>query len=269
MKRHNPQLQSSHLDQTRVFLKSTSGEALRAGQPSCLTSWKLWAARAFPVLCIMGAWCSPCSAQGAKPEIGKVMSEIYRLSEQDEKATAVMWFPLELWEAEFQSKTDLTPRQRQALAKMFEQYLVVGVCRFEVGPLDAYKYDAEKEIRDDLLLIDGTGTSYRPLDPDKISSDFQNFLAHVKPILAINMGKMGKNFNLYVFPGKSNRGQLFGRASQEGRFAIQVADSKFNWRLPLASMVPEKSCAKCGKKLSGAFNFCPYDATMLAQLSSN
>jgi hypothetical protein len=271
MKRHNSKLNSNQPqpDQTKVFMKQTSESGLNVRPPSCLASWTWWAAQGLAMVCLIAGWASDCLAQGGKMEVGKVMAEICRFAKQDGKTTAVMWFPQELWEASLQSVTNTTPGERQALIKLFEQYLVVGVCRFEVGPIGANKYDTEKEIGGHLLLTDGTGTSYRPLANDKISPDFQEVLTAMKPFMALNLGKLGKNFNLYVLPGKSNTGELFGKASGEGGFAIQVADSKFTWNLPLESILPQKSCARCGEKLSGAFKFCPYDATMLTQLSSN
>jgi len=123
-------------------------------------------------------------------------------------------------------------------------------------------------VRDHLTLIDGTGKAHKPLDEDAVSPDFQSVLGFMKPVLVNTMGKMGKNLHIFVFSAKGENGQVLGRASAEGRFSVQVAETKASWRLPLASLVSERTCPSCQEKLSGAFKFCPYDGASLSQFTA-
>ena len=76
---------------------------------------------------------------------------------------------------------------------------------------------------------------------------------------------MGRSMSFCVFSSKTSSRQVLGKASGPGRFSLKLPDRQFHWRLPLGSLLPEKSCTKCGEQLSGAFAFCPYDATPLLQ----
>jgi hypothetical protein len=207
-------------------------------------------------------------AQSSKLNTGSVMSEATRTSDQDGKMTCVVWLPHEVLESGIQKNTEISGRQRQAATKLIEQYLVLGVCRYEMGPYAGFNFESEKDIRDHLVLVDGTGKAHRPIEEDAVSPDFQNVLSMLKPVMVNTLGKMGKSFYFFVFSAKGENGQVLGRASAEGQFSVQVADTKISWRLPLASLVPEKTCPTCGEKLSGAFKFCPYDAAPLGQFAA-
>jgi hypothetical protein len=113
--------------------------------------------------------------------------------------------------------------------------------------------------------VDQTGIAHRPLNIEELPPEFQGMVGFLKPFMASNMGKMGKGFSFFVFSSKTSSGQVLGKGSVPGRFSLKLDDCELTWRLPLGSLLPEQQCARCGEKLSGAFAYCPYDATRLAR----
>jgi len=85
----------------------------------------------------------------------------------------------------------------------------------------------------------------------------------IKPVIANTLGPLGQNMHFLLFPAKDKNGQNIAEAKKEGAFSVKLGEREFKWRLPLGSLLPPKICPKCGEKLSGAYNYCPYDGTPL------
>jgi hypothetical protein len=85
----------------------------------------------------------------------------------------------------------------------------------------------------------------------------------MKPLMANFMGRFGQNLTFVVFPGKDSEGNKVADALGEGHLVLFENGHTFSWRLPLASLLPEKICPKCGEHLPGSYKFCPYDGTNL------
>jgi hypothetical protein len=217
------------------------------------------------ITCLLGNAPTPCLAQDSGPDYGKGASETMRLVQQDGTTTMIGWLPHELWRAGVEKSNRSTASQKQAAIQLLERYFVVMVCRYETGPFGGYTFASEREIRDHLAIIDRDGVRYHPLDYNSVPADFQNLLGFLKPMMENNMGRLGKNLDFYVFPAKSRSGQVFGKASVAGLLNIEVVGASFSWRLPLGSLLAAKTCSRCGEKLSGAFSYCPYDATALPE----
>ena len=112
-------------------------------------------------------------------------------------------------------------------------------------------------------IFKSSGTSGQHIYGSEAFANMKKEEALLKPMLSNMLGPMGKNFNFYVFPGMTKDKKLIANAKAESNFTVQNGEEAFKWRLPLGSLLPPKTCAKCGEKLNGAFKFCPYDGTPL------
>jgi len=78
-------------------------------------------------------------------------------------------------------------------------------------------------------------------------------------------GAGGESTHFYLFRARDEAGREIANARGEGRFSVVVGEMEFAWELPVAAFLPRKVCPDCGRKLSGAFDFCPYDGAELGR----
>ncbi|MGO8836709.1 MAG: hypothetical protein ACLQAH_08125 [Limisphaerales bacterium] len=206
---------------------------------------------------------SLCIAQENNPDQQSVIRETQQMSHQENKLTIVWWVPEQFWRISFAANHKLTEEQINGFIKTVKPYTLVAVVKGEFGSFGGVTYESETAIRSKLFLIDSEGNQYSPLDSEEISADMQNFLGMMKPLFANMLGAMGKNFGFYIFPAKGKNGKSIADPEKEGHFSIQLGEEKFKWRLPLGSLLPPKTCPKCGEKLSGSYKYCPFDGTSL------
>jgi hypothetical protein len=206
---------------------------------------------------------SLCIAQEIKPDTQSIIRETQQIKNQNHKLEIVWWIPEQFWRASFAANPNLTQEQIDNFLKIVRPYTIVVIVKGDFGPFAGVTYDTATSIRTNLVLIDNVGNKYSPLDDEDTSVDMQNFLSMMKPVFANMLGSMGKNFDFFTFPANDKNGKLIANPLVEGRFTVQLGGDKFNWRLPLGSLLPPKICPKCGEKLSGAYKFCPYDGTPL------
>jgi len=44
---------------------------------------------------------------------------------------------------------------------------------------------------------------------------------------------------------------------------LSINKNEYKWRTPLGSLMPVKTCPKDGEKMSGAWDYCPFDGEKL------
>jgi len=204
-----------------------------------------------------------CAAEENTVDLSALTRETQQTIHKEHNMTIVWWVPEDFWQAAMAASGDVTQKQIDKVIKVVHPYTLVAVVEGEFGPFGGVSYKSEKVIRDQLTILDAKGNAYKPMDVSEASPDLQNLLASMKPMLSNMLGPMGKNFNFYVFPGMTKDKKLIANAKAESNFTVQNGEEAFKWRLPLGSLLPPKTCAKCGEKLNGAFKFCPYDGTAL------
>lgn len=206
-----------------------------------------------------------CLADGFKPDMQGIVHDTQKMSNADHQLTLVWWIPKQYWQVSFESNKRVTPEAAADFLRTVKPYTVLAVVKGKIGSFGAVTYEDEATLRSELVLVDGDGNKYSPLDDSEISPDMKNFIGIMKPMFANMMGSMGKNIDFYLFPATGKNGQMIADAEKEGRFSVRVGNDEYKWRLPVGSVLPPKTCPKCGEELSGAFKFCPYDGSPLGK----
>lgn len=189
------------------------------------------------------------------------IAETQQMKEQDEKLTFIWWMAEPFWEIELSK--ELQSEQLEAAMEVFSPYIIVGALDGTVGPFGGFSTMPEDLIRENIYLVTEDGTKYAPLNPEDTSEDMKNFLRIMKPILASMLGQFGQGLNFIVFPSRDSEGHELANVREEGRISVVLAGEPFTWRLPLASVLPKKTCRKCGELLQGNFKYCPWDGSKL------
>ncbi|MCX6832606.1 MAG: hypothetical protein NT028_10850 [candidate division Zixibacteria bacterium] len=86
----------------------------------------------------------------------------------------------------------------------------------------------------------------------------------MRPMLKANMGEMGANLNLFLFPAQGKDGDPICPTTKKGSFTLSVDGRTYTYKTPLASLVPAKRCQKCQEECSGLWNYCPWCGNKLS-----
>lgn len=203
------------------------------------------------------------AGQQTKLDTQALVRDTQKIAHEEHGVTIVWWIPEDFWRASMASNPDMTPATIEKFIKTVHPYTLVAVVRATFGPFGGVTYEREQTIRSEIVILDGSGKQYKPMDETDLGPDLQNLLLMMKPALGNMMGAMGKNFDFYVFPANGSDGKSIANPKKDGSFTVQLGDQNFRWRLPLGSLLPPKVCPQCGEKFSGDFKYCPYDGTAL------
>lgn len=213
-------------------------------------------------LCAIGAH-ADTTAPTNKVDLTDLIRETQKAGKIPGTLTLVWWVPEQFWQVSMEASGRSTPAGTERMLQVFHPYTMVGIVDGTVGPFGAMNFTSNAEERAAIQLQDTRGHMYPPLDDDALSDDVKNFLQIATPILTNIMGPMGKNFHFFLFPAQDLKGRPLADPKSEGSLTVIYKGKDFKWRLPLASLLPPKTCPKCLEKLPGNFKFCPFDGTPL------
>ena len=203
-------------------------------------------------------------AEGEAQKLNSLIQETQKKSERPGEVSFVWWIPQEYWQLSFAQNPTITPEQSEKVLSVFRPYTIVAVVDGRTNPAAGITYKSEADIRSGIKLKDRAGTAYMPLADEQIGVETKSFLAAMKPVLANVLGPMGQNMYFFVFPAQDNAAQDIANATKEGSFSVELGEGRvFNWELPLSSLLALKTCPACGRKLNGAYKYCPWDGTKL------
>jgi len=202
-------------------------------------------------------------SQQGKVDPVALYQDTQKIVQKAGQMTLVWWIPEEFWHVSSADDPRVTKEQAEKLIEVLRPYTLIIVIDGKIGPLSAVTYRTEQEIRAGIQMKDSWGNYYRPLSEDKIDANCENFLSIMKPIFISALGPMGQNMHFFLFPGKSQIGLKIVEAKKKGSFSVILGERKFQWRLPLGSLLAPKICPTCKENCSGAWNFCPWCGTRL------
>ena len=85
----------------------------------------------------------------------------------------------------------------------------------------------------------------------------------LKPLFVKMVGKMGTGIEIFVFNNKDSSGNRILDAMKTGGFKVSLSGDSFNYKLPLVSLMEEKTCPIDQEKLPGNYVYCPIHGNRL------
>ena len=217
----------------------------------------------FTAVSLFFVWAAIGLAQEPKVDPDAFMQETSKSLTEKNEITFVNWIPEEFWRISVAQGPTASAALTEEITKVFRPYIVLLTYTGKAGPFGGVTYSSEETIRATIQIRDSKGNRYRPLNEDAIGPDTRNFLQMIKPLFANMFGQMGQNMRVFLFPAKNEVGDKVAEAKKEGVFWVELGGKEFRWKLPLGSLLAPKICPMCVEKLSGAYNFCPWDGTKL------
>jgi hypothetical protein len=209
-----------------------------------------------------------CLSPGARgADVQALIQDTQRMAREPSRLTLVWWIPTEFWDATLRVSPNVTEETRTRISGTMDDYLVFLVISADVGPLggitprDRAAIDANTA-----LLVDGKAIA--PVEKRKLSADAQNFVAMMQPALANMLGQIGQGIEVILYPNPAKGARKIS-ASGPGALAYTAFGNRFDWRLPLGSLLPPKFDEKTRQSFPGDYIYNPYTGEKLSETSAD
>lgn len=218
-----------------------------------------WLLPALTVL-LVSASIPAANAQSSDIVFSEVMNDLWLETPDEDAITSVWWVPTEYWQADMQ---DVSAREAEEFRDVLDDYTMLVVIDGDIGVFGGTTFVPPGQLRGMVTLHDEAGGRYEPLAEEDIDGNALILLSMLRPMFVGMLGPMGENMALLMFPAESPEGRRIADPLAEGRFVVQVGERHFEWQTPLGSFLPPKYCPVDGKRLNGAWNYCPWHGETL------
>lgn len=214
----------------------------------------------------------PCMAQmsAKKLPFARVkLNDLIRDTQRQDTGTDskrfefLWWMPREYWEVSLSQQTNLEPSIREKILDTLGDYDIVAVAQGTIADDLQFRFSDEPTIRDSIRLFNSKAQTLTPLPENDVPPAVASMLAAIKPVLSSNLGPMGKSMYFMVFPGLDKQGARSIDPLVNGYVRIETQAGKYNFRLPLGSLLPGKADPATGDVFPGDYLYNPYTGSAL------
>lgn len=184
-------------------------------------------------------------------------------------SASAFWCPAEFFRASLRARPGLSAAEIEKSVEAFQRVQLFAVSASETREGQT-SYFAAETLAHRLVLRAGSGKEILPLESAAVAPELRAFAASLRPGLASALGPSGKNMALVFFPGLDEKGAPLFSPTRNGRLTLALRDfpssgktPEFVWRLPLPSLLLEKTCPQCKELCRGDWRYCPWDGVKL------
>jgi hypothetical protein len=203
-----------------------------------------------------------CTFAARATDVQQLVQESQKMSQESSNITMVWWIPEEFWEASLSTNPNVTPESRKQVLDALQDFQIVALFRGKTGIAGLTEIPTKEEMVAH-ARFESNGKVIEPLDPGKVGTGAQTVLAALKPLLSGMLGQLGQGMQLVLYPSKKDNDRLID-PKKKGSFQYTLFDQTFQWRLPLASLLPKKMDPKTKEEFPGTFDFNPYTGDKLS-----
>lgn len=193
----------------------------------------------------------------------KLVQETQQQIVEGERQAFIWWMPSEFFVVSMQQQPGIDTGMIEELRSKMAPYTIVAVGDFKVGPLGIMDARSQSDVRGDLQLVTAAGDVLPVLADTEIDNTVKNFLMAMKPGIAAVAGQFGEALQLMVLPARDAAGKPLYDVRARGALTLRYKARDFRFRLPLASLLPEKADAETGERFPGDYLFNPYTGKAL------
>lgn len=209
---------------------------------------------------------SPSLAAAETINANKLVQETQQQRVEGDHQQFIWWMPSEFFVVSMQQQPGIDARMIDEIRSKMAPYTIVAVGDFRIGPLGIMDARGQSEVRADLQLVTASGEVLPVLADTEIDNTVKNFLMAMKPGIAAVTGQFGEALQLMVLPARDAQGRPLYDVRQRGALTLRYQTRDFRFRLPLASLLPEKRDPETGDHFPGDYLFNPYTGKALGEL---
>lgn len=210
----------------------------------------------------------------------ELLRETQRQQNYDRNVMLVWWIPFEFWQVSTANQGESQRGSIALLEPILSPYTIIMVVDGRVLPLGNMNFADREQLEANLAVEtlmpagDVVAMTYLPEPPPQV----QSVLASIRPMLAANLGELGKNMQLFVYENRSKDGKAslspyqagglrvtltpFMPAPAEGAKPVAAKPAVFDFETPLDSLHVPRRCGN-GRAAHISWQFCPWDGKKL------
>jgi hypothetical protein len=197
-------------------------------------------------------------------EIGKMLMEAQKVELHGNDLHMVLWMPNEFWASSLaQAGDNLEARYKKRMLETMGRYVVIAAIKGDPNPIVRGKFATEATLRELLRIVGAEGEVYAPLPPEQLDEDMRSLLEFYRPMLGKMSGEIGDNLHLMVFPARDRAGRPLADATANGRLRLRFGEVRFEYRLPLGSLLVPRRDPATGESFPGNYLYNPYTGARL------
>jgi len=157
----------------------------------------------------------------------------------------------------------ITKEQMDEFINIVKPYTVLVVIDGRMNLIGSFSYKSKDEISKKIKIFDSYNNTYYPLKDNEISTDAKDFIELMKPFFSNMLGPFGQNLQFFLFPSENKYKSKMIDVKSNGFFKFEYNNIEYKYRLPLGSLMPQKTCHKCYENFTGNYLYCPWDGNLL------
>ena len=221
------------------------------------------------VVTVLGSLAVAPPSSGSPPiDVERLISETQKQTADPNRLTSVWWLPEEFWQSIFSEDETMPEEAVEEILAVVRPYALFGIFDGTLGPLGGATFTDPETLREFIVLVDKHGQRYPPLEPEKISPDARNLAMMMQPLLAGILGPTGESVGFFFFPAVVGDSEPIASATAKGGFRVEVGDQVFEWKTPLGSVLPPKTCPVDREQMSGLWTYCPWHGKELQEIGT-
>jgi hypothetical protein len=198
----------------------------------------------------------------AAADLREFVQETQQSVTASQQLTLAWWIPPEFWEVSLAANPSVPPATVTAVRDSFHDYQVFAVVRANMGIQGLTGAASKADLLANSRFQIGD-KAIPPIDPTQLPIGVQTMLGAMRPLLSGMLGQLGQSMELIVYPAVVD-GQRLNDPLKPGAFQYSVYDQTFNWRMPLASLLPKKVDPKSHEEFPGNYQYNPYTGAKLS-----
>ena len=217
-----------------------------------------------PLAALLWLALAPALAHGGNSS--EIAAETVRtIQEGTTRVASFWWLPPDYWIAAAKEMS-LPPADQEKVAKVFPNYIIVGV-------IDADVSEKHKPLIAGIAEVVSRTKFTRNGEPvqvlREVSPDVADLVPKLVYLLKASMGRLGDGLRLLPLSNISATGEPIitstkpGLLGAEFRFTEGGPVHELVWHAPLTAVAGAKHCPKDGEALDASWSYCPWHGVKL------
>lgn len=198
-----------------------------------------------------------------KTAMERMTQEIQQIKQTTKTLKLVWWIPTEFWKTVMSQQMGSTAEQQNYITNLFDDYTIFVAGDYNLEAINAGLDFTVNDVRKSLTFYEN-GKKVPLLKESEIDDKVLSLMNDMmKPVFEQMLGKMGSGVDIFIYNNRDSAGKRILNPYNSGNFTVELGKDKFEWKLPLVSLMKEKVCKTDSAKFPGNFVYCPFHGTEL------
>lgn len=200
-----------------------------------------------------------CYLYSQNTRADKLIAETQYVRQIENNMKLLWWIPTEYWEVALENnKSSATEEQIKYLKELLDDYIIMVAGDYSLTTQNGeMSFNVNSNIKEKMFLYEPQGGKLKALKNDEIDGRVVVIVNEtLKPLFAQMLGKMGGGAEFFIYNNKKDGTRIID-PTKTGSFHVELGKENFLWKLPLISLMKEKTCPVDQETMEGNWIYCP------------